>query len=52
MRRGESRTLAAETTVREILGNRLPPGRYYFAVAVQREGTRFFVSAGEANLSR
>lgn len=52
MRRGESRTLAAETTVQEILGDSLPPGRYYFAVAVQGEGTRFLISAGEANLSR
>lgn len=49
---GESRTFEVRATAREILCNALPPGRYYFAAVVQRQGPRVFLSAGDAELRR
>jgi hypothetical protein len=50
--RGESRTWRVQASSRQILGAGLPPGRYYFAVVVNHEGTRTFLSAGDAQLTR
>jgi hypothetical protein len=50
--RGESRTFEVRATAGDILGSSLPTGRYYFAVAVQTDQQRVFLSAGEANLTR
>jgi len=50
--RGESRTWRVQASSRQILGAGLPPGRYYFAVVVNHEGTRTFLSAGDARLAR
>jgi hypothetical protein len=50
--RGESRTWRVQAASREILGAGLPPGRYYFAVVVNHEDTRTFLSAGDAHLAR
>ncbi|MDQ3309886.1 MAG: hypothetical protein M3497_07140 [Gemmatimonadota bacterium] len=49
---GQSWTLGGEATTQEILGDSLPPGRYYFAAVVQTDRQRVFLSAGEANLAR
>ena len=50
--RGESRTWRVQASSRQILGTGRPPGRYYFAVVVNHEGTRTFLSAGDAQLAR
>lgn len=52
LNRGERRTFELRAPAREILGASLPPGRYFFAVAVLVEGRRVFLSAGEAELRR
>jgi hypothetical protein len=52
MNRGETRTLSTTVAVGNLLGSSLPAGHYYFAVSVQAEGNRVFLSAGEADLSR
>ena len=51
MSRGETRTLSTIVAARDLLGPSLPAGRYYFALSVQAEGNRVFLSAGEADLS-
>jgi hypothetical protein len=50
--RGDVRTFRVRATAREILGDSLPPGRYYFAVAVHHEQQRAFLAAGDADLGR
>jgi hypothetical protein len=50
LRRGEETSFETEAQVGEILGAARPPGRYYFAVAVQTGGPRFLLAAGEAYL--
>ncbi len=50
--RGESRTFEVRATAGEILGSSLLPGKYYFAVAIQTDQQRVFLSAGETNLTR
>jgi hypothetical protein len=52
LRGDEPRTFEVRATSREILGDRLPLGRYYFAVAVHHEHRTIYLSAGEANLTR
>jgi hypothetical protein len=52
MSRGEARTLSTILAVPNLLGLPLRAGHYYFAVSVQAEGNRVFLSAGEADLSR
>jgi hypothetical protein len=49
---GQSWMLEGEATAQEILGDSLPPGRYYFAAVVQTEGQKIYLSAGDANLVR
>jgi hypothetical protein len=49
---GEPRTFEIRATSREILGDRLPPGRYYFVVAVRHQHRTVYLSAGEAELTR
>jgi hypothetical protein len=48
----DSRIFEVRATTREILGDRLPPGRYYFAAAVRAERRTVYLSAGEADLRR
>jgi hypothetical protein len=50
--RGESRTWRVQASSPQILDAGLPPGRYYFAVVVNHEGTRTFLLAGDAQLAR
>jgi hypothetical protein len=50
--RGDSRLLELRTSVQEILGDRLPPGRYYFVAVVREERRTVYLSAGEADLTR
>jgi hypothetical protein len=50
--RGEARTWGVQASSQQILGAGLPPGRYYFAAVVNHEGTRTFLSAGDAQLAR
>jgi hypothetical protein len=52
MERGEPHTFVVEASSAEILGTRLPPGRYFLAVRVQGEGVRTWLSAGDAVLRR
>jgi hypothetical protein len=52
MNRGETRTLSTTLAVPNLLGSSLLAGHYYFAVSVQAEGNRVFLSAGDADLSR
>ncbi len=52
LNRGESRTFEIRANARDILGDSLPPGRYYFTAVVQEERTRIFLSSGEAELRR
>jgi hypothetical protein len=52
LQRGESRTWQVRAPVRDLLGDALPPGRYFFAVAVNHTPHRFFLSAGDATLTR
>ena len=50
MRRNESRTFETTATAREVLGDSLPPGRYYFAVIYKAGKQRIYLSAGNALL--
>jgi hypothetical protein len=50
--RGDVRTFRVQATASEILGDSLPPARYYFAVAVHHERQRAFLAAGDAELGR
>jgi hypothetical protein len=52
MSKGQSRALETVVNARDILGASLPSGRYYFAVAVQAQGNRVFMSAGELDLTQ
>jgi hypothetical protein len=52
LRGDEPRTFEVRATAREILGERLPPGRYYFAIAVHHEHRTIYLAAGEAELRR
>ena len=52
VRRGETETYETSVAVRDILGNSLPSGRYYFAVVARAEGMEMNLSAGELNLTR
>jgi hypothetical protein len=52
LRGGEPRTFEVRASTREILGDRLPPGRYYFAAAVRHERRTIHLAAGEADLAR
>jgi hypothetical protein len=52
MNRGQTQSFAVEASAGEILGGSLPPGRYYFAVAVQLERRQVFLAVGEADLRR
>jgi hypothetical protein len=52
LRGDEPRTFEVRARAREILGERLAPGRYYFAVAVHHEHRTIYLSAGEAELRR
>jgi hypothetical protein len=52
LRGGEPRTFEMRASARDILGNRLPPGRYYFAAAVRGERRTVYLSAGDADLTR
>jgi hypothetical protein len=52
MNRGQTRTLSVAVPVQDILGGTLPAGHYYFAVVVQAQRNRVFLSAGEADLAR
>jgi hypothetical protein len=47
---GQPQRFDLEFPVSSILGARLRPGRYHFAVVVQAEGRRIFLSAGAADL--
>jgi hypothetical protein len=49
---GQSRDLVVRASAAEILGEALPPGRYYFAAVVHLPGRRIFLSAGDADLRR
>lgn len=51
-RYGESWTFDVRATTREILADRLPPGRYYFAAVVRAGRRMVYLSAGEADLRR
>jgi hypothetical protein len=51
-RYGESWTFDVRAAAREILGDRLPSGRYYFAALVRADRRLVYLSAGEANLKR
>jgi hypothetical protein len=48
----EPRTFEIRTTSRQILDQRLPPGRYYLAVAVREQHRTIYLSAGEVTLAR
>ena len=48
---GQPQQFNLEVPVSTILGARLRPGRYHFAVVVQAEGKRIFLSAGDAELT-
>lgn len=52
LQRHQTKSFEVETTAREILGARLPPGRYHFAVAVRSQWRTLFLSAGQAELTR
>jgi hypothetical protein len=52
LQRGDSRAFEVRTSAHEILGDRLPPGRYYFVAAVREERRTVYLSAGEADLTR
>jgi hypothetical protein len=52
LRGGEPRTFEVRASAREILGDRLPPGRYYLAAAVRTGGRIVYLAAGEAELRR
>jgi hypothetical protein len=52
LQRGDSRTFQVRTSAHEILGGRLPPGRYYFVAVVREERRTVYLSAGEAELTR
>ncbi|HEX2080610.1 MAG TPA: hypothetical protein VHG08_23100 [Longimicrobium sp.] len=52
LNRGEQRTWRVRAPVRAVLGDTLPDGRYFFAVAVNHAPHRFFLAAGEAMLTR
>jgi hypothetical protein len=51
LQHGDSRTFRVRTTAREILGDRLPAGRYYFVAVVREERRTVYLSAGEGDLS-
>jgi hypothetical protein len=52
LRGGRPRTFEVRASARDILGDRLPPGRYYFAVAVRTGERAVYLAAGEAGLRR
>lgn len=52
LRRGDTRVVEVGASAREILGDSLLPGRYYFAVVVQEARRRLFLAAGDAMLER
>ena len=52
LQQGDSRTFSLRASARDILGERLPPGRYYFVAVVRAEERAVYLSAGEADLSR
>jgi len=52
MNSGDTRTLTSAVPVRDILGNPLRPGHYYFALVAQMQNNRVFLSAGEADLNQ
>jgi len=49
---GDTLGLAAIAAPREILGDSLPPGRYYFAGVVRPNGETRVIPAGEVELRR
>jgi hypothetical protein len=51
LQRGDSRTFQVSTSAREILSDRLPPGRYYFVAVVHEERRTIYLSADEANIT-
>jgi hypothetical protein len=52
LQRGDSRAFQVRASAREILGSRLPPGRYYFVAVVREERRTVYLSAGDAELTR
>jgi hypothetical protein len=52
LHQGDSRNFQLRTTAREILGDRLLPGRYYFVAVVREQRRTVYLSAGEADLRR
>lgn len=52
MQRGGTQSFDTSAPARTILGASLPSGKYYFAISVGVEGSRVFLSAGEADLRR
>ena len=49
---GESREFLARATADQILGDSLPPGRYYFTALLRPAGRAVEVPAGEGELAR
>jgi hypothetical protein len=49
---GMPRTFEVRASARDILGDRLPPGRYYFVAVVRTEGRPVYLAAGDAELGR
>ncbi len=52
LNRGERRSWQVRARAAEILGASLPPGRYFFAVPVNHQGSRVMLSAGDTDLRR